>query len=202
MAESEYQSENIDSPNDVRGQRPDETDNSELENLGEEQLREQNKQLFARAKKAETELKEFKSKPKLASKGEDEKSAGAPRERAEAPDYAEKFDRLTIRAEGIKDPDQIDFVLGAAKRLGVTVEEALADDIIQSKIKKLQEDKRVGDAIPSGSRRVPSSESPKSSPDYWVDREDLPEDYELRKQVVRERLKRVKSSKGLPHYRT
>lgn len=201
MSEVEIQKEIVHSPEDAGYQEPDEN----LETTEDvEALREKNRQLFARAKKAETELKEFRGKTKPApAPGEGEKALGAPRERSEAsPDYAEKFDRLTVRAEGIKDPEQIDFVLGASKRLGITVEEALRDELIQEKLKRLQDNKASEDALPSGSRRSTSpAPSFKDSVEYWVSRDDLPEDYELRKKVVRERHKRAKSSQGLPHYK-
>lgn len=204
MSEVEIQKEIVHSSEDADNQESDEN----LETTDDvEALKEKNRQLFARAKKAETELKEFRNKPKekpASKSGEDDTPPGAPRgdKGSDKPDYAEKFDRLTVRAEGIKDPEQIDFVLGAAKRLGVSVEEALSDELVQGKLKKLQEEKASGDAIPKGSPRSAPSSSPKTSVDYWVLREDLPEDYELRKQVVKERLKKVKSSRGSPHYRT
>ena len=192
------ENENLDSLNETGDQAPDEN----LETTDDvDALKEKNRQLFERAKKAETELKGFKSKEKPASESGQGESAGAPREREqESPDYAEKFDRLTIRAEGIKDSDQIDFVIGAAKRLGESIEKVLTDPLVMDKVKEMQEGTRVKDAVPSGSKRTPQS-SPKQSVDYWVEREDLPEDYKLRKEVVLERKKRSKSATGLPIYR-
>lgn len=201
---------NLDPKNEAGDQDPDEdlepTDGDDVD-----ALKEKNRQLFERAKKAETENKELKAQSKKpASESEpDDKPAGAPRGDQPADkgsDYAEeKYDRLLVRTEGITDSDQIDFVIGAAKRMGVSVEDALKDDFVRGKLESLKKEKESDDAIPKGSKRAPSSSSPKGTVDYWIDRDDLPEDIpankELRRKISLARAERARGAEGIPPYK-
>jgi len=194
------ENENLDSSNEAADQGAEEN----LETTDDvDALKEKNRKLFERAKSAETELKKFKTQPKEtpASKSEpDEKAPGAPRASEEGSDYAERFDKMTMRIAGITDSEQQAEVLKSSKSLGVPVEEALENEYLQAKLKSMKEGQKTQEAVPEGSKR--SSTSPRNEVDYWITKDELPEDNpELRRKVVLEKVKRSKSSQGLPLYR-
>jgi hypothetical protein len=59
-----------------------------------------------------------------------------------------RMDRIELTALGIKDREEQDFVLGAAKRLGVEVGVAANDEIVAGKLEKMREARAAKDATP------------------------------------------------------
>jgi type I site-specific restriction endonuclease len=64
--------------------------------------------------------------------------------------YAEKIDKLTLKGEGITEPDAQKLVLDEAKRLKLPVEEILTMDYMKSKLKVLKDTKEAAEGMPKG----------------------------------------------------
>ena len=96
-----------------------------------------------RAEKAEAELKKLKPKP----------DAEAPSNAGDlSPATQQRLDRIELNSLGIKDRDEQDFVLGAAKRLGVDPSQAAADPIVAGKLEAMREARKTKEATPAPSR--------------------------------------------------
>lgn len=125
----------------------DNTDDSAHDSDDVDKLKEQNKRLFERAKKAEAEAKELKLKTK------------APAQ-AQAQQPAVKDDTLSPRdlyaLMDAKIPQaDIDEVVRAAKLLGKSVPEALNDGLVKARLKDLAEQRDTANATnTSGSKRT------------------------------------------------
>jgi len=153
----------------------------------------ENSQLYSRAKRAEgfEQDKETKKwikkeiKPKIEPNPEAKPTTGEL-------DYAQKTFISNVLGVKINDTEQISLVkeyLANGKNL---------DDLIDNKhfkndLKDIQDNQAAKDAIPIGARGAGGS-SAKDSVDYWINKNELPPDnVDLQRKVVNERIKRGKN---------
>ena len=110
----------------------------------------------------------------------------------------ENSETALLIAHGLKTKEERDLFQKAKKSTGAEIDEVLADDFFQNKLKGLREENASDDAVPTGSKS--SSSSPKGSVDYWIAKGELPpedgtqETYDLRKAVVKEKIKQGESA--------
>lgn len=119
-----------------------------------------NNQLFERAKKAEgfekdsdgSWIKREKAKPK-----------------AEKPDdkLLERLDKMTLKASGVVEQDEVDLALKWRERTGYELEDIIADDIFQSQLKGLK-DKKAIELATSKTGRGGGTSDAKNTPEYWI----------------------------------
>lgn len=129
-------------------------------------------------KKLGVEPKEEKSEPK-SNKSEDF-------------DYAQK---AYLVANGIKGKKELELAQEFIKNTGKDLDDVIESKFFQSELKELREADASANAVPKGSKR--SASSTKDSVDYWLAKDELPENtpenMELRRQVVNARYKRETS---------
>jgi DNA-binding TFAR19-related protein (PDSD5 family) len=104
----------------------------------------------ARAEKAEGELKKLKQ---------------APPSNDLSPATQQRLDRIELTSLGHKDREEQDFILNAAKRLGISVGEAADDEFVKSKLDRMQATRKSKEATPDPSRRGGSARNTKL-PDF------------------------------------
>ena len=93
-----------------------------------------------RAEKAEKELKDLKAKK---GKGDDKEPD---------PTYTaleQRVIRAELAAAGVKHPDDQQYVIDAAQRLGVEPSEAISDEIVAAKLKRMTDTRKTKDATPA-----------------------------------------------------
>lgn len=78
----------------------------------------------------------------------------------------DRFDRLELKTEGIKDKAQQDLVLDYAKLKGVSISEALSSSVIKAELKAMSEEVAYKQAIPQSSTRT--AQPKKDDIDYLV----------------------------------
>ncbi len=100
-------------------------------------------------------------------------------------DYAEL---AYLAAKGIEAPEEIAFVKKVAKTANLPLHEAMRDEFVQAKLKSMREATAVEEAVPSNSKR--SNAQAKDNVDYWIAKNELPDDVELRRKVVNARIQR------------
>lgn len=155
------------------------------------ELDKSNKQLYARAKKAEGfELKDGKwVKPeKREPISEPEKpEAKQPSE----PDYGKL---AYLKAEGVSHPDDRKLVLDEANRLKLPIEEVLGMAHIKAKLVDAKTQREAESGMPQGKGKTGGGS--KASVEHWIDATNpdgtykTPPDPELHQQVIDARLKR------------
>ena len=92
---------------------------------------------------------------------------------------------------GIKDREEQDFVLGAAKRLGVDPSEAASDEIVAGQLEKMREARKTKEATPAPSRGGSGSNTNVTRlAEKALSTGELPTDPALRAKV-REEMKRL-----------
>jgi len=174
----ENETETLDSTNEEEVTDAKEGENQETDATKE--LEDKNKQLFERAKKSETEVKELRDKIKnLTMEEKEEKKL----EQSNEPDYGQL---AYLNAKGIEHPDDIQVVKEEANRLKLSLTDIMAMEHIQSKLKTNKELRESQEGMPEGKRG--SGGKTKHDVDYWVNREGLPDDQKLAEQVVNARM--------------
>ncbi len=98
-----------------------------------------------------------------------------------------------LKASGIE-LDEFDFVFDEQKKSGKQLDELLGNPYFQAELKGKREAKANLEATPTGTGRTASS--PKDSVDYWRDKEGLPDDPKLQRDVVNARMERDRN-KGM-----
>lgn len=140
-----------------------------------------------RAEKAERELKAIRSKStetETPKKEEEQKSNES--------DYSEKIDKLTLKSEGITNPDAQKIVLEEAKRLKLPVDEIVQLDYMKSKLKDFNDQLEAQSGMPKGKGRSGGSNS--QDVDYWVGQKNAdgtfktPTDVGLAEKVINARI--------------
>ena len=187
----ENEPEIIDSPND---ETIDPVGGDDVDALREQNRRfaDQNRQLFARAKKAEGfELKEgaWVKTEKVQKKEEPYKppeSKATPK--TDDIDFAQlAFHNTKSDALKIESDEDIDFLRTTLKETGKTQKELLGAKWFQAELKERSEARATKEATPSGTRRSGET-SAKTQVDYWLKRGELPpntpENAKLRQEVV------------------
>lgn len=90
-----------------------------------------------------------------------------------------------LEARGVMDVDDQDYVIKAAKSLGVSPIEALNDDVVKDRLAANQKARETTDATPSSSSRSGQT-SPTDTVDHWLKKGELPpkEKKDLRRKVM------------------
>lgn len=178
----------MDENNENPNSQNEESGKEDLENLDAAALKEKlqkteeaNRQLFERAKKAEGELKEFKSK-----KPEPEKKPEASEKSNEV-----DFGQLAYLAtKGIEDPTDVEYLKKVMDDTGKNLVEVLNSSYVKAELKDRAEARNVANATPSGSRR--STGAAVDSVEYhlakYLQTGKLPADREMAEKVVNARL--------------
>jgi len=165
-------------------------------------LHKSNKQLYARAKRAEGFEYNNSKKDWVKKEPEKRESDTKPEElqKSNEPDYTKELIIKTfLKSEGVDHPDDQKIILDEAKRLKMEdkIGEVAQMEHIQAKIKTNKEKREVGDAMPSGKGK--SGGDFKGEIDYWVDRRNpdgsyqTPEDTELAGKVIDARVRKEKA---------
>lgn len=138
-------------------------------------LNDSNKQLYARAKKAEGfDMKDGKWIKQ-------EKTTPAPELKSDSPE-AKQSDELDygklayLKSEGVEHPDDRKIVLEEAKRLNLPIERILQEKHIQAQLKDSKDQRNAESGMPEGGSG--KSGGNKGSVDYWVNRKDKDGNYE------------------------
>lgn len=130
----------VDSQNNETVESTDNEETTATPNDDVAKLRETNKQLFERAKKAEAKARELDEKLKSNSE-------------SQQPIDIDRLDRLELKASKIEHPDDQKFIIDTAKRLKIDVTEVINDEFIQGKLKANREAREAREGLPSGTRR-------------------------------------------------
>jgi len=132
--------ENTEEVEDVTTQGTTEDQPEEDINL----LKEQNKKLFERAKKAEAEAKDLKAKVNT--------SKPAPTELSEKQDGITSLDAIVLAKANVHE-DDIDEVVSYAKFKGISIKQALADKTMKSILRDKTEFRETSEATNTGPAR-------------------------------------------------
>lgn len=156
-------------------------------------LHNSNKQLYARAKKAEG----FELKDNVWVKKEKPSAEPTPTEppspEAKQSDELDYGKLAYLKSEGVDHPDDRKIVLEEAKRLNLPIERILQEKHIQSQLKDAKDQREAEAGMPEGS--AGKSGGNKGSVDYWVNRKDkdgnyvTPTDTKLANEVIDARMK-------------
>lgn len=96
-----------------------------------------------------------------------------------------------LKLHGIEEEEDVTYLLTESKSTGKNLKDVLSFKYIQEHLKEKKETRTSQEAIPPGSKR--SASSAKSSVDYWLAKNQLPDDMELRRKVVKERIRQEES---------
>jgi hypothetical protein len=120
-------------------------------------------------------------------------SPSAPRENSPSPDLS-NLEKRVVKAElaaaGITHAEDQEFVLGAAKRLGVDPAEAASDPLVAGKLEAMREARKTKEATPTPSRVGQSSTNVTRLAEKALSSGELPTDPALRAKV-KEEMKRI-----------
>lgn len=134
-----------------------------------------------RAEKAEAENKKLKAR---------QESPAPASEHDLSPEAQKRLDRIELNSLGIKDREEQDFVLGAAKRMGVEPSEAASDEVVTAKLEKMRETRKTREATPPPSRGGQATTNVTRLAEKALSTGELPTDPALRAKV-REEMKRL-----------
>lgn len=131
-------------------------------------------------------------KKKAESKGD------KPKEKQTKPNESDKSDRALETAQrallnsaGFKASEQQDYIFEQAERLKADVSEIIGDDYHQSKLKAIKDKIDTKGSMPKGGGKGGGGAS--DSVDYWIAKDELPEDQELAEKVIEAKMKKQKS---------
>lgn len=140
----------------------DNGDDAGDDNAGDDDAEQRFKDQQGRAKKAEKQAKDYKQR--LIDAGLDPET-GKKKEKAAAPKKdgpvlsdeqeqriakaEDRAERAELRSMGITHADDVQYVRDAAKRLGVDVTEAAEDELVKSKLERMQAARKTKDATPA-----------------------------------------------------
>lgn len=158
MLTNDYEDENV-------NQEHNGEDNTSTESEGEEEEKVTltKSELEAREREIRKEQdKRWKDRLKLGEEGTETKKQ-EPKEVT----VDERYDRLELKTEGIKDRAQQDFVIEYAREKKITVSEALQKKVVQLELKEMAEATSQKEAVPSPSRRTGSTDR-SNDVSYWA----------------------------------
>lgn len=143
---------------------------------------ESRQKLYARAKDAETRVKQSKET------NNSHQDKGAKKE-----DTPKEFDygqKAFLIAKGIESEDAESFLFKEVSETGKTLSQVLSFGYVQEKLTALKEQQNAEGAIPKAGER--GGQGNRTSVDYWIQKGELPpeDQMELRRKVVNEKLKR------------
>ena len=163
-----------------------------------------NRQLFARAKKAEgfeqdkdgKWIKTGKEKEPPKPEAEFKPKPSSDVDFAQLAFHNTKSDALKVEHD-----EDVEFLRETLKETGKTQAAILGSKWFQSDLKERQELRITKQAIPSDSKRSPTAPS-QQTPEYWIQRgempPDVPENRTLREKIVDLRYEKEKSAFGSP----
>jgi hypothetical protein len=164
----------------------EEVETSEEETTAEDsqdsELSDREKQFLARAKKAESKLKELKS-----SKTEDKPEPKKPN--TDDFDYGQL---AYMEMKGIKTDEEMEFVRKMMDKTGESLKSTVNDDYVVNRLKSIREEALVKNATPTNTKRTQTSG--KDSVEYWLNKGELPpnDKVQLRRDVVNAKIEREK----------
>lgn len=174
--------ENLNSDNEKNqeGQQPD------LEALKKEkgELSDKNKKLFERAKKSETEVKELREQLKKLS-GEKPEDKNLDKSQSNEPDYAKL---AFLETKGITHSDDQKLVQDEANRLKLPLTDILNMSHIKSQLETAKDQREAKAGMPKG--RGDAGGRTQQDIDYWLAKNETPDDQELAEKVIEARIKR------------
>mgnify|MGYP001564335158 CR=1 FL=1 len=166
-------------------------------------LVELNRQLFARAKKAEGfEFKEGKWAKLEKKEPELKKEPEATPKPSNDVDFGQlAFHNTKSDVTKIEHDEDVEFLRETIKDTGKPQASILGTKWFQAELKERQEARTTKEAIPSGSKRAPTTAS-RETPEYWTAKGELPpdtpENRELRQKIVNLRYDKEKSAFNSP----
>ena len=155
-------------------------------------LKEKNKQLFERAKKAETEAKELKAQLEKKETPTPKKEEA---EQSNEPDYAKE---AFLEQRGVKHPDDKKIIYDEANRLKLPLTDILGMEHMKTKLKDAQTQREAEEGMPDGKGK-PGGVN-KGAEDYWVGKKNkdgsfaAPPDLELHQKVINKRITKEKKA--------
>jgi hypothetical protein len=104
------------------------------------------------------------------------------------------LEKTFLNANGIKSEAEIDYIQKTAERTGLSIEDLVADEFVQGKLKSIRDTEANAEASPRGNNR--GGNAPQSTVEYWISKGELPpkNEVELRRKVVNEKLKRSQAT--------
>lgn len=159
-------------------------------------LRDNNRQLYTRAKKAEgfeynKESKEWTKKEKPEEKPELKKSKeDKPDLAQEALKYAQK---TFLEGRGYKNVDDQKLIFDECERLKMTPEAVIDMAHMKSNLKDSKDQREAESAAPDSKGR--GSGKTQDKPDYWIAKGKMPKDQKLAEKVVNAKIKSDDSNK-------
>lgn len=201
MANEHENADSINGDKDVEEVVVEDTDDVAALKEKLQKTSEANKQLFARAKKAEGfELKDGKwvKPPKDAIKASpEEDEVATPYKESDKTDDLGYGEKAFLRSYDIKGSDELALVKDWTKRTGDSLDAVVEDEIFLAKLGKLREARAATDAIPKGKSR--GAQPPSDDVEYWKQKidsgsatlADVP-DVELRRKVLNSRIETEK----------
>lgn len=108
---------------------------------------------------------------------------------------SDRLARIELKAEGITDIDDIDAVMEAAKGLGIDPVDAAKKPFVKSLLEENAKARETAAATPQSSSRNGQT-SAKETPEYWLNKAELPpkENKELRRKVMHLKNQKRQSS--------
>ncbi len=166
-------------------------ENDDIDALKEkfEKVSNTNKQLFERAKKAETEARELKQfKAEAEAKKEVDKTSLQDINKSNEPDYA----RLAfLEQRGLSHPDDQKLVQDEAARLKLPLTDVLNMGHIKSQLETNKDQRESLAGMPKG--RGNATGKNQQDVDYWLQKGETPDDLELAEKVIDARIKKEQS---------
>ena len=180
--------ENLDSKMEETDIVADENDDVDALKEKFEKVSNTNKQLFERAKKAETEARELKQ---LKAETEAKKGIETPSHdinKSNEPDYA----RLAfLEQRGLSHPDDQKLVQDEAVRLKLPLTDILNMGHIKSQLETNKDQRESQAGMPKG--RGNATGRTQQDVDYWLQKGETPDDLELAEKVIDARIKKEQS---------
>ena len=138
--------------------------NEENESDDSAQLKEKNRQLFERAKKAETEAKELKQ-----FKAETEAKEKAKAEKPKSGDkLLERLDKMALQVAGIKEADEVELYTKWKDQTGREADDIVGNDIFKKELESIRTAKANQAATSDISGGGDKSGGVNDNPDYWI----------------------------------
>lgn len=144
---------------------------------------ESRQKLYARAKEAETRVKQSKE----TDKSHQNNGSGKKEDALKEFDYGQK---AFLIAKGIESEEAESFLFKEVSETGKTLSQVLSFGYVQEKLTALKEQQNAEGAMPKAGER--GGQGNRTTIDYWIQKGELPpeDQVELRRKVVNEKLKR------------
>lgn len=178
----ENENEDLDSLNqeDVESENDKPADDADALKKKYEELSDKNRKLFERAKKAEGDLKELKTKiPEKKPEEILDKS------QSNEPDYAKL---AFLETKGFNHPDDQKWIQDEAARLKLPLTDILNMAHAKSYLETTKTQREAIAGMPKG--RGSAGGQAQSDVDYWLQKGETPDDQELAEKVIEARIKK------------